>query len=96
MKSNSNLGEQKMEDAVNLTREDAEGGKSNDPGHESVARPFKLFGRPMGTLLPAPLICLFLPTGNGTSVAQMSHATVPSPQSDPHKAFELLKTLAGS
>lgn len=51
MKSNSNLKEQKMQDTVNLTQEDAERGKSHDPGHQSIARPFKRFGWRMRTLL---------------------------------------------
>ena len=50
----------------------------------------------MGTLLPVLLICLFLPTGSGTSIAQMSHAAAASTQSDAQKAFEIMKALAGS
>lgn len=34
--------------------------------------------------------------GHGTSVAQISHPAVASPQSDAQKAFEIMKTLAGS
>jgi hypothetical protein len=50
----------------------------------------------MRTLLPALLICLFALIGHGTSVAQMSHPTAASAQSDAQKAFEKMKTLAGS
>ena len=50
----------------------------------------------MRTLLPALLICLLVPMGHGTSVAQMSHPAVASAQSDAQKAFEKMKTLAGS
>jgi hypothetical protein len=50
----------------------------------------------MRTLLPALLICLLAPMGHGTSVAQMSHPTAVSAQSDAQKAFEIMKTMAGS
>jgi hypothetical protein len=50
----------------------------------------------MRTLLPAHLIRLLAPMGHGTSVAQMSHPAVASAQSDMQKAFEKMKTLAGS
>jgi len=96
MKSNFNLKEKKMQDTVNVTLEDTERGKSHDHGHCPTARPFKRFGVRMRTLLPALLICLLAPMGHGTSVAQMSHPTVASPQSDAQKAFEKMKSLAGS
>jgi hypothetical protein len=50
----------------------------------------------MRTLVPALLICLLALMGHGTAVAQMSHPAVPSAQSDAQKAFEIMKTLAGS
>ncbi|MFL6211759.1 MAG: hypothetical protein ACJ74W_23130 [Pyrinomonadaceae bacterium] len=50
----------------------------------------------MLTLLPALLICLLALMGHGTAVAQMSHPAVASAQSDAQKAFEIMKTLAGS
>jgi hypothetical protein len=50
----------------------------------------------MRTLLAALLICLLAPMGHGTSVAQMSHPAVAPAQSDAQKAFEIMKTLAGS
>jgi hypothetical protein len=96
MKANSNLKEKKMQDTINVSQEDTERGKSHDHGHCPTARPCKRFGGRMRTLLPALLICLFAPMGHGTSVAQMSHPTVASPQSNAQKAFEKMKTLAGS
>ena len=50
----------------------------------------------MRTLLPALLICLLALMGHGTIVAQMSHPAAVSAQSDAQKAFEIMKTLAGS
>jgi hypothetical protein len=85
-----------MQETISVTQEDTERGKSHDHGHCPTARPFKRFGWRMRTLLPALLICLLAPMGHGTSIAQMSHPTVASPQSDAQKAFELMKTLAGS
>jgi hypothetical protein len=96
MKSNSNLEEKKMQDTINVSQEDTERGTSHDHGHCPTARPFKRFRVGMRTLLPALLICLFGLIGHGTSVAQMSHPTVASPQSDAQKAFEIMKTMAGS
>jgi hypothetical protein len=46
--------------------------------------------------VPALLICFFALVGHGTAVAQMSHPPVASAQSDAQKAFEMMKTLAGS
>lgn len=85
-----------MHDTVKVTQEVTERGESHDHLRCATARPFKRFGGRMRTLLPALLICLFAPMGHGTSVAQMSHPTVASAQSDAQKAFEKLKTLAGS
>lgn len=50
------------------------------------------------TLLTALVICLFLHIGHGTTVAQnpASKPTTPAVQSDARKAFEKMKTLAGS
>jgi hypothetical protein len=96
MKSNSNLKEQKMQDTVNVTQADTERGKSHDHDHGPTARPFERFGVRIRTLLPALLICLLVPMSQGTSVAQMSHPTVAPAQSDAQKAFEMMKTMAGS
>jgi len=50
------------------------------------------------TLLPALVICLLALIGHGTAVAQspVSKPAVPAAQSDAQKAFEKMKTLAGS
>jgi hypothetical protein len=50
------------------------------------------------TLLPALVICLLTLIGHGTTVAQspVSKPAVPAAQSDAQKAFEKMKTLAGS
>ena len=47
-------------------------------------------------LLPALLICLLALTGNGTTLAQSPVSKPPAVQSDAQKAFEKMKTLAGS
>ena len=49
-----------------------------------------------GRLMPILLLCILLLMCNGRSVAQMSHPTATPEQSDAQKAFEKLKTLAGS
>jgi len=85
-----------MQDTVNVSQEDTERGKSHDHRHCPTARPFKRFGWQMRTHVPALLICLFGLIGHGTSVAQMSHPTAVSAQSDAKKAFEKMKTMAGS
>src|ERR1041385_1405569 len=49
------------------------------------------------TLLPVLLICLIMPMGHATSMSQtMSHPTNTAATSDAQKAFEKLKTLAGT
>lgn len=50
------------------------------------------------TLLTALVICLLAPSVHGITVAQQSPASKPTPaaQSDAQKAFEQMKTLAGS
>jgi len=57
----------------------------------------KRFGRRVPTLLPALAICLLVLIGPSTALAQ-SPASKPTPaaQSDAQKAFEKMKTLAGS
>jgi hypothetical protein len=96
MRPNSNPEEKNMQDTISVTQEDTERGKSHDHGHCPTTKSFNWFGGRMRTLLPALLICLFAPMGHGTSVAQMSHPTVAPAQSDAQKAFERMKTLAGS
>jgi len=58
---------------------------------------FKSCSSRVSTLLPALVICLLSPIGYGTSVAQSPAAKPTTPaQSDAQKAFEQMKTLAGS
>ena len=74
-------------------------GRRGFHGHVSrrIARLFERRGGRTPTLLPALLICLLVASGQGVSVAQMSHAAAAAPaQTDAQKAFERLKTLAGS
>jgi hypothetical protein len=85
-----------MQNTTSVIREDTERGRSHDDGHGLTARPFKRFGGRVRALLPALLIFRLAPMGNGISVAQMSHAVVAPAQSDAQKAFEIMKTLAGS
>lgn len=62
-----------------------------------MAQPSRLLGLRTATLLPAILICLLVLMGRGTAVAQtMSHPTNAAAPSDAQKAFEKMKTLAGS
>lgn len=59
---------------------------------------FKRFGTRLPTLLPALAICLVTLIGQSSALAQnpASKPTTPAPQSDAQKAFEKMKTLAGS
>jgi hypothetical protein len=56
---------------------------------------FKRFDGRRLTLLPALVICLLASLGTGTSVAQ-TPVSKPAVQSEAQKAFEKMKTLAGS
>src|SRR5215216_8024246 len=77
-----------MPAAINVAH-DSEREGSRDYLNNSIARLFKLF--------PALLICLVMAMGHGTSVAQTtSNPTNAATQSDAKKAFEKMKTLAGS
>jgi len=80
-----------MQDTSNVTQEGTEHGKIHDQGPT-----LRRVAGQMRTLLTALLICLLAPLGHATSVAQMSHSAVAPAQSDAQKAFELMKTLAGS
>ena len=55
-------------------------------------------GSRVKTFLPALVICLLAPLGQSISVAQnpVSKPATPAAQSDARKAFEKMKTLAGS
>jgi len=87
-----------MQDTSNVTQEGTERGNSHD--HGPTLLPCKTVAGQMRTLLPALLIGLLGPMSHGMSVAQMSHPAVApaqsEAQSDAQKAFELMKTLAGS
>ena len=86
-----------MQTTVNFAQNDAERGGSRDDVNHRMAQLFKLFGLRTATLLPAILICLLVLMGRGTSVAQtMSRPTDAAATSDAQKAFEKMKTLAGS
>ena len=86
-----------MQATVNFAQNSTERGGSHDDVNHRMARLFKRFGGRVPTLLPALLICLLAPMGHGTSVAQTSsQPTNPAAQSDAQKAFDKMKTLAGS
>jgi len=86
-----------MQATVNFAQNNAELGGSHDDVNHRMAPLSKLFGLRTRTLLPAILICLMMLMGRGTSVAQtVSQSTQPAAQSDARKAFEKMKTLAGS
>ena len=86
-----------MQAIVNFAQNNAERGGSHDDVNHRMAQLFKLFGLRTATLLQAILICLLVLIGCGTSVAQtMSQPTNAAAPSDAQKAFEKMKTLAGS
>ena len=82
-----------MQATVKLTQNNVE--RSGYPDHVShrMAQRFNLFASRTVILL----ICLLVLMGRGTSVAQtMPHPTNSAAPSDAQKAFEKMKTLAGS
>ena len=86
-----------MQAAGNFAQNNAERGGSHDDVNYRMAQLFKLCGLRTATLLPAILICLLVLIGCGTSVAQtVSQPTNAAAPSDAQKAFEKMKTLAGS
>ena len=86
-----------MQATVNFAQNNAERGGSHDDVNYRMAQLFKLCGLRTATLLPAVLICLLVLIGCGTSVAQtVSQPTNAAAPSDAQKAFEKMKTLAGS
>ncbi len=86
-----------MQATVNFTQNNAERGGAHVDVNHRLAQLFKLIGLRPATLLPAILICLLVLMARGTSVAQtMSQPTKAATQSDAQKAFEKMKTLAGS
>ena len=86
-----------MQATVNFAQNNAERGGSHDDVNHRMAQLFKRFGLRTATLLPALLFCLLVLMGRGTAVAQtMSPPTNDSAPSDAQKAFDKMKTLAGS
>ena len=86
-----------MQTTVNVAQNDLPRGGSHGHVSHRITRLFKRFGVRTATLLPALLICLLVLMGYGTAAAQtMSHPTNAAATSDAQKAFEKMKTLAGS
>ena len=86
-----------MQATVNFAQDNAERGGSHGRVNHRITPLFKRFAVRTGTLLPAFLISLLAPMGHGTSVAQTSsQPTNAAAQSDAQKAFDKMKTLAGS
>jgi len=86
-----------MQATVNFAQNDAERRGSHDNVNHRMAQFSKPFRLRTATLLPAILICLMVMMGRGTSVAQtVSQSTNAAASSDVQKAFEKMKTLAGS
>lgn len=86
-----------MQATVNFAQNNAERGASHDNFNQRMAQLFELLRFGTATLLPAILICLMVLMGGRTSLAQTvsgpANAAAPS---DAQKAFEKMKTLAGS
>jgi hypothetical protein len=82
-----------MQATVNTSHTDLHGSVNHHISRLSKAR-----GRLMPTLLPAFLICVLVSTAPGQSNAQTPtpSPTNPAAKSDAQKAFEKMKTLAGS
>ena len=86
-----------MQATVNFAHNNAGSGSSHDDVNHPMGQLFRLFEWRTATFLPAILICLLVLMGRGTSVAQTpSQPTNPAAQSDAKKAFDKMKTLAGS
>jgi len=70
---------------------------SHDNVHLFMSRLSSLFRSRTATLPPAIVICLLVLMCSGTSIAQTtSQPTKPAAPSDAQKAFEKMKTLAGT
>ncbi|HET6975273.1 MAG TPA: hypothetical protein VFI24_03045 [Pyrinomonadaceae bacterium] len=82
-----------MQPKVNVSNIDT---KRNPTNH--IAWLLERFGSGLPILLPALVICLLAHIGHGTTVAQSpaSQPTASAAQTDARKAFEKMKTLAGS
>jgi hypothetical protein len=82
-----------MQATVNASQTDLQGSVKHP-----ISRLFKPCGRLMPVLLPVLLICVLVSRASGQSNAQtpMSNPTKVAAPSDAKKAFETMKTLAGS
>jgi hypothetical protein len=86
-----------MQTTVHFAQNNAGRGGSHDDVNRGMAQLSKLIPLRTANLLPAIVIGLMVLMGRGTSVAQTtSQPTKPPAQSDAQKAFEKMKTLAGS
>ena len=86
-----------MQAIVNFAQNNAERGRSCDDVNHRTAQHSKLFGSRTATLLPVILVCLLVLMGRGTAAAQTaSQPTNAAAPSDAQKAFDRMKTLAGS
>ena len=82
-----------MPATINVAQYDSE----RDYLKHRISRLFKPCDARMLKVFPAALICVVVALGCGTSVAQtMSQPAKAAAQSDAQKAFEKMKTLAGS
>lgn len=77
-------------------RQDEAGRGSQDGVIPRAARLFKRLERQAPLLLAPVLICLFSFLGQERAVAQMDHSAYAAAPSDARKAFEKMKTMAGS
>ena len=82
-----------MQDTADVTHKDSERRISHVPGHCPGARPIKRFGELTPKGLAALLICLLALASVAQAQGPQKAAAV---QSDAQKAFEKMKTLAGS
>lgn len=82
-----------MQDTVDLTHKDSDRRLSHTPGHWHGARPGKRFGERTPKGLAALLICLLALASVALAQGPQKPAAV---QSDAQKAFEKMKSLAGS
>ena len=85
-----------MLENIDVNVKNLEQRKSLDNGSYPAAPAFRRFGSRRRTLLRALLICVLVSIAGETSIAQMSHTAGAPVQSDAQKAFEKMKTLAGS
>src|SRR5215203_3786594 len=87
-----------MQATINVAQQDSEREGSRDYLNHRIARLFKPLDGRMPKFLPALLVCLVVSIAPGQSNAQTptSNPTNVAAPSDAQKAFEKMKTLAGS